>query len=109
MKHFITVVFIIFNILTSYGGLSHNSILDTCCTGRRLLVITDPSMGLTNQLIAWAGIVALGIKTKRNVCILGFNTDIGTQNANYNYEDLGQWMLNISIRYIYLYNIYYAH
>ena len=60
----------------SFGLISSESDSDDifgekCCTGKRILVAPTTGMGLTNQLLTWAGGIKLGAYLGRTTCLLG--------------------------------------
>ena len=54
----------------------------SCCTGRTLLVVSAWGMGLVNQMILFASATYYGVLTRRNVCLLGYNTEFWRKNES---------------------------
>ena len=44
-----------------------------CCRGRSLIISPTVGMGLSNQLLVWAGGIKLAAELKRSACLIGMN------------------------------------
>jgi hypothetical protein len=69
-----------------------------CCSGQSLLVPVTPGMGLVNQIVTWSNGIAMGIKLRRNICIMGFGTDVIHDNMHtFHFSNREEWVLNTTI------------